>query len=237
MERGPLGISYLPLDPSDSRRRQTWAARRFQMEAVHLEHGHHGGKTGRSVDSERVLLIALEWLLKACGLYRRGVRNARDIQLRELDLAFASLPPAFDGFTILHISDLHVDRMPDVVDRCLAVWNGRQVDLCVLTGDYRDLARYPTDAVMSDLRKLIGGVRARRGTVAVLGNHDHCEMVAPMESMGIRVLINEALRIDRDDQHVQLIGTDDVHGYRTEQAPAAFEQANSGFCIALVHSA
>src|SRR5580692_7620988 len=46
-------------------------------------------------------------ILKLAGLYWRARRNAESIVVRRDDLRFAELPPAFDGFTILHISDLH----------------------------------------------------------------------------------------------------------------------------------
>src|SRR5712671_2928070 len=43
-------------------------------------------------------------ILKLSGLYWRARRNAESIVVRRNDLRFAELPPAFDGFTILHIS-------------------------------------------------------------------------------------------------------------------------------------
>jgi hypothetical protein len=43
------------------------------------------------------------------GLYWRARQNAERILVKRNDVRFAELPPAFDGFTILHISDLHVD--------------------------------------------------------------------------------------------------------------------------------
>lgn len=237
MERRRRQVYYLPLDADGSGRRQIWAARRFRMEVEHVRQGRHGGESGRALDLEGLALIGLKWVLKALGLYRRGARNARDIRIREQEVLFADLPPVFDGFTILHISDLHMDRMPGLIERALEVWNGRDVDLCVLTGDYRDRWRFPTESVMAGVRKLIGGIRSREGFVAVLGNHDHCEMVAPMESMGIRVLINETLRIRRGGESLRIVGADDVHAYRTEEAPAAFDDVNCDFCIGLVHSA
>src|SRR5260370_21783853 len=48
-------------------------------------------------------------ILKLAGLYWRARRNAESIVVRRNDLRIAELPPAFDGFTILHISDLHAD--------------------------------------------------------------------------------------------------------------------------------
>src|SRR5271156_1247702 len=47
--------------------------------------------------------------LKLTGLYWRARRNAEQVGVRRSDLSFPGLPPLFDGFTILHISDLHVD--------------------------------------------------------------------------------------------------------------------------------
>ena len=47
--------------------------------------------------------------LKLMGLYWRARKNAERILVKRNDVRFANLPPAFDGFKILHISDLHVD--------------------------------------------------------------------------------------------------------------------------------
>ncbi|MBV8510046.1 MAG: metallophosphoesterase, partial [Xanthobacteraceae bacterium] len=43
--------------------------------------------------------------LKVTGLYGRAYRNAAQVEVRHNDLAFPALPPRFDGFTLLHISD------------------------------------------------------------------------------------------------------------------------------------
>src|SRR5215475_13735559 len=50
-------------------------------------------------------------LFKLSGLYWRGLKNAADVQVRSTDLVFPSLPTAFEVFTLLHISDLHVDSI------------------------------------------------------------------------------------------------------------------------------
>ena len=54
-----------------------------------------------------------EWIirngLKATGLYWRARQNAERILVKRNDMRFKTLPVLFDGFTILHISDLHVD--------------------------------------------------------------------------------------------------------------------------------
>ena len=65
-----------------------------------------------------------QWLitaiLKLTGLYWIGQRNAARVRVRTNDVVSARLPATFDGFTILHLSDLHVDMsslaMQNVVD-------------------------------------------------------------------------------------------------------------------------
>ena len=47
--------------------------------------------------------------LKLAGLYARGRRNTECIRVRHNEFALKGLPPLFDGFTMLHISDLHAD--------------------------------------------------------------------------------------------------------------------------------
>src|SRR5919197_5912320 len=47
--------------------------------------------------------------LMMSGLYWRGVSNAASVELRHHRIALRRLPAAFDGFTILQLSDLHID--------------------------------------------------------------------------------------------------------------------------------
>ena len=53
--------------------------------------------------------VAIRSCLKLTGLYGRGLRNAAQIELRRHDVISSRIPKAFDGFKILHLSDLHVE--------------------------------------------------------------------------------------------------------------------------------
>lgn len=75
--------------------------------------------------------------LKLTGLYWRARRNAEHVTVRRNDLRFAALPSLFDGYTILHISDMHVDMSEAAMQHLIELVDGMQYDLCVLTGDYR----------------------------------------------------------------------------------------------------
>ena len=117
--------------------RQMWANNRFWMETENRKTKRYGGK---SHHHWHILLAALkifEVLLKCTGFIEKGRRNARNIQFCEQTLVFPNLPAAFDGFTILHLSDLHLDGMPHLEDQIISLLPRQDIDLCVLTGDYR----------------------------------------------------------------------------------------------------
>jgi hypothetical protein len=56
---------------------------------------------------------------------------------------------------------------------------------------------------------------------AVLGNHDTIRMVPDLEALGIRLLLNEAVRIERGGEALYLAGVDDPHYYRADNLGAA----------------
>ena len=53
--------------------------------------------------------LVIRTCLKLTGLYGRGRRNAAQIEVRHNYIRPPKIPKAFDGFVILHLSDLHVD--------------------------------------------------------------------------------------------------------------------------------
>src|SRR5947209_20402136 len=57
--------------------------------------------------------------LKLTGLYWRGRRNTERILAKRNDLIFKELPPLFEGFTILHLSDMHVDLHEAAMQRLI----------------------------------------------------------------------------------------------------------------------
>lgn len=227
---------FQPFDESSINLRQVWAANRFWMETENMKTKRYGGKGHQHWYLLLFLMKMLEWLIFLTGQYERGKRNAENIVLREIDLTFPNLPPEFESFTILHLADLHLDGMKGLERKVLKILGSREVDLCVLAGDYRTELHGPIKKVMESLNIMIKGIKSRHGFLGVLGNHDGCHMVAPMEEMGIRMLINESYSIHKNGASLQVIGTDDVHYYYSDQALHALEKTNSGFSIALVHS-
>jgi len=156
----------------------------------------------------------LRAVLKATGMYGRGNRNGCRIQIRHNTVEIANLPLLFEGFRLLHISDLHSDLHPGAIESLIALLPGLTYDICALTGDFRGQTFGPYAAALEGLRR----VRERlRGPVyGVLGNHDTVRMLPAIEEMQIRMLMNEAEVLTREDQHIHLCGVDDAHYYRAD---------------------
>jgi hypothetical protein len=67
---------------------------------------------------------ALALVLKPTGLMRRARENALRCRLQERDLPIGGLPSAFDGYRILHFSDLHIDEILDGGERLCQIVTG-----------------------------------------------------------------------------------------------------------------
>ncbi|MCK1543934.1 metallophosphoesterase [Bradyrhizobium sp. 160] len=180
-----------------------------------------------------------EWIirnvLRATGLYWRACQNAERILVRRNDLRFEKLPSLFEGFTILHISDLHVDMNEVAMNRVIELVGSMQYDVCVLTGDYRGRTFGPFQPALDGVARL--GSHLKQPIYAVLGNHDTIQMVPGLEAMGIRVLLNECETIVRKHQRIYLAGIDDAHFYRVDNIEkAALSIPRGQFSILLSHT-
>jgi predicted MPP superfamily phosphohydrolase len=173
--------------------------------------------------------------LKLTGLYGRARRNADRIVVRPNIVAFEHLPSAFDNFTILHISDLHVDISEGAMRRLFTIVGDLKYDVCVLTGDSRGKTYGPFENSIKGLNQL--RALLKEPIYGVLGNHDSIRMAPAMEAMGIRLLFNECEPIVRGADRIYLSGVDDPHFYRTDDIEKASSQIpREAFSILLSHS-
>ena len=178
---------------------------------------------------------AIKNILKILMIYGRGKRNARTICLRHNDIYIESLPLAFDGFTLLHITDLHIDMNDDIPTALIEVVQNQNYDVCVLTGDFRANTFGPIDAALKGMKNV--RPHLREPIYGVLGNHDSIRMVAGLEQMGIRMLLNEFITLERGNDSIFLAGIDDPHYYRADNMEKASDNIPpEAVSILLAHS-
>jgi uncharacterized protein len=173
--------------------------------------------------------------LKITGLYWRARKNAENIQVRRHDVALSDLPPSFDGFTILQLSDLHVDMNERAMARLIELLPTISYDICVLTGDYRGKTFGPFAPAIEGMARICSHLEPP--IYGVLGNHDTIRMVPALEEMGIRMLLNECEVLVRGGERIHLVGIDDAHYYRVDNIEKAASQVPpAGFSILLSHT-
>ncbi|MGB5473302.1 MAG: metallophosphoesterase [Gammaproteobacteria bacterium] len=214
---------------------KTHLRQRLGLERTHLRRVFGQGRTFFHIENLYILRSFIRNSLRVSLLHGRARRNARRIELRHNDIGIPGLPGAFENYTILQLSDLHLDVAPDMPHVLCEAVHQLEYDLCVLTGDYRAETWGPYDDALAGLRQ----VRAQLGgtVYGILGNHDSICMLPAMEDMGIRVLLNEQVTIERDGECLYLSGIDDPHFYRADNLEKAADDIPDGaVSILLAHS-
>jgi predicted MPP superfamily phosphohydrolase len=131
------------------------------------------------------------------------------VELAERTLALPRLPAAWDGLTVLHLSDLHLCGTPDrdfyrlVLQRC-AAW---EPDLIALTGDVADSLHHH-----GWILPALGWLRWKTAAFAILGNHDHWYdppgIRRRLEELGMTVLPNVGRTVEVRGEPLVVIGNE-----------------------------
>jgi predicted MPP superfamily phosphohydrolase len=110
--------------------------------------------------------VALLW-----GMFK----GATDYQVRRVTLRFPNLPPAFDGFKVLQISDLHTGSFnsTEPLERAVALINKQGADLVLMTGDLVNNRATEVEPHMPAL----AGIKSELPIFSSLGNHDYGDYV------------------------------------------------------------
>jgi len=180
----------------------------------------------------------------ACALAVYMFFEARALTVRHLTLEFPTLPEPFDGFTLLHISDLHLRRFGTIPRQLLRVLPTLPADLAVFTGDYKHQAYLADGPIAAWMGRLAAACATRRRAVAVLGNKDNAGMRHTFAPYGLDVLINEARTIERarpdgrGDERIHILGVDAKSPVRWPERAAAILDAlpRNGFRVLLAHT-
>lgn len=112
-------------------------------------------------------IATLFWSLLAYGYFW----GRWEVESVALEYTHKDIPVAFDGFKIVHISDLHLstfDDSPERLNTFIEEINKHCPDLVCFTGDMVTIGRSEAEPYTDILRK----ISATHGVLSVLGNHD-----------------------------------------------------------------
>jgi predicted MPP superfamily phosphohydrolase len=185
------------------------------------------------------LLTALLILALAANCYyfwRRARAEADGLALTGQTIACPRLPAAFEGFRILHLSDLHLRGPSPRHWRVIALAEQAAPDIVVITGDLLG-----SRSGLMEAKGLLRTLARMWPTYVVLGNADlrvaRAEALAETWSaLGARVLVNQGERLERDGGHLWIAGVNDAHTGRDFLEAAAAGAWDEEFVIALSHS-
>lgn len=161
-------------------------------------------------DFVRGLVAAPLVAVSATAAYARLIEPYNYL-ISETDIIIRNLPPAFEGFRITQLTDIHHSRILgiDEVRRVVKLAQQTKPDMFVLTGDYSTSYRRYIEPCAEALATL----SAPEGVWAVLGNHDHYTdpelTTRALKRQQIAVLNNAHTTLRRGSDAIQLSGIDD----------------------------
>lgn len=170
------------------------------------------------------VLVCIVWITFTCGHYFGRFRS----KVTEVEYSSSELPKAFDGYRIVHISDLHADSFdrPGHLEKLFQQIDDQHPDIVLFTGDMSSSTLERVREHESELLSL----HSKDGVMSVLGNHDffiydhrfHTDgersaeadrlTEYERETLGWKVLRNESFLIHRGTDSIAIAGVDNING-------------------------
>ena len=162
--------------------------------------------------------------------------------MTQAEAALSRLPEGFDGYRIVHLSDLHGHEYGEGNADLLARVAEQKPDLIVITGDVVD-----QESQLEMIPALAKGLAAVAPAYYVTGNHEWSlgpgtvkELKGLFSQCGVTPLSNQYEILERNGSQMVLAGVDDPNGYADQTTPEELfaqinKQAPGLFTLLLAH--
>jgi predicted MPP superfamily phosphohydrolase len=177
-------------------------------------------------------------------------------RINEINISFENLPEGFDGYRIVHISDIHarsfIGREKHLA-RAIDKINGLDPDIVAFTGDLITLVPEEVDSISYILKE----TKARDGIYSILGNHDYGiyadrqsgnrssikenigKLLEKEKEIGWNPLTNQAAVISRGTDSIAVVGVENTSASKHFPSRGRLDEASAGteglFRILLSH--
>jgi predicted MPP superfamily phosphohydrolase len=179
--------------------------------------------TGPAIPSRRRFISQTAAVFGAIPLtaFLYGMLKGKyDYRVHRQTLYFDDLPPAFDGFTITQLSDIHSGSFDSTtgVQKGIDLARAQKSDLFVFTGDLVNNAAWEVEPWL----ERFATIKAPYGQFSILGNHDYGDYIewnsesekaenletlkAHHKTLDYRLLMDEHVSVEKEGQKITLIG-------------------------------
>jgi predicted MPP superfamily phosphohydrolase len=172
--------------------------------------------------------MTLNVLLQLAGsatLFWGTVIEPFRLGLSEINISVDRMPASTPAIRILHISDLHIERLTQREEAALRLADTVKPDIILITGDYVNLSYNRDPITHTQVRQFLSQLAAPYGVYATLGSPpvDLPEEVAPLfEGLPIRLMRHDWGAVDLDHgRSLILVGMDCTHHLPTDRVRLA----------------
>lgn len=214
-----------------------YISKRLQIQVEHSANVLGPGLGGFHFENVDWALEAFGWFVKLFRAWDRGFSNikAHKVVINRVELA--GFPNAFNGFKILHLSDLHLDVFEGMGSHVGRLCSALNCDVALITGDFRFHTHGNYYPVFKEIKALTRDLNCKYGCYGILGNHDFLEFVPKLETHGVRMLLNESTILEKDGVQLHIVGLDDAHFYGTHDYSKGFSDVpDNATKILMIHS-
>lgn len=149
-------------------------------------------------------------------------------------IAISKLPVEFQGFTILHLTDLHSKEYGAGQKHLIELINRQQFDAVAMTGDLVDKSNPSMEPAVS----LVKGLQSKP-IFFVPGNHEwftNYQIKSPLKDLGVHILGNGHFKYNLGNSHIWMLGVDDPYLGRDQLDMALSGVSDSEPKILLAHA-
>lgn len=215
-----LGISFLIID--DIVRLFRWL---FSLFVERKEEVMEAGKGISRLKFFSQLAVGFT-VIPAIGFIYGMVRGAYKYRVHNVKLNFPNLPPEFNGFKIVQLSDIHVGSFVNDhgLKTAFDIVEQQNADLVLFTGDLVNNIATEVEGYEQQFKRL----KAPYGVYSVLGNHDYGDYVqwdsvdekvknleklkARQKEFGWKLLMNEHVALEKEGAKIALLGIENWGG-------------------------
>ncbi|MDO5414288.1 MAG: metallophosphoesterase [Bacillota bacterium] len=159
---------------------------------------------------KRIRMIIVILAVLAAVFITYGTWCNKALELNTYRIESDALPKSFDGFRMIHISDLHNTEMGEDNEKLLEMIEEAKPDIIAITGDLIDSRRTDVDVAVDFIEEVVKIAPC----YYVTGNHEqrieeYSKLKEAMYEAGVTILDNKKMRLEKDGEHITIAGVDD----------------------------